>query len=207
MTDTLHTFGRGSDLAAGSRGTGHESPMPSTPSQTVGPFLHIGLDWGLEGRLVVPEHTPGGFWIRGEVFDGAGEAVRDALIETWQADPHGHFDHGDDPHRVLGWRGFGRSDTRLGEFAVYTVVPGVVPDRAGRPQAPHIDVSVFARGMLHRVVTRLYFPEHVAAHRDDPVLNSVPAQRRSTLVARTVCDGYRFDIHLQGECETVFFDV
>ncbi|WP_067539556.1 protocatechuate 3,4-dioxygenase subunit alpha [Nocardia crassostreae] len=185
-----------------------ETRLPGTPSQTVGPYLHIGLDWVIDGRLVVPEGTPGGFWIRGEVLDGLGEPISDAMIETWQADPDGRFDHPDDPRgRVHGWRGFGRSDTRLGEFAIHTVHPGVVPDRDGRSQAPHIDVSVFARGMLHRVVTRLYFPEHADRHATDPVLRSAPPHRRSTLVADPAPGGYRFDIRIQGERETVFFDV
>ncbi|WP_067568180.1 protocatechuate 3,4-dioxygenase subunit alpha [Nocardia acidivorans] len=182
--------------------------LPSTPSQTVGPYLHIGLDWGRDGSLVVPEGTPGAFWIRGAVLDGAGQPMPDALIETWQADPAGRFDH---PHemrgRAHGWKGFGRSDTRLGEFAIYTVLPGTVPARDGRPQAPHIDVSVFARGLLHRLVTRIYFPGNSRINAADPVIGSVPPPRRSTLVAQSAPDGYRFDIRVQGADETVFFDV
>ncbi|MQY29265.1 protocatechuate 3,4-dioxygenase subunit alpha [Nocardia aurantia] len=181
--------------------------LPATPSQTVGPYLHIGLDWDRYGHYVAPEGAAGAFWIRGEVFDGAGQRIPDALIETWQADPDGRFDHPDDPRgRVPGFRGFGRSDTRLGEYSIHTVHPGVVPGPQGA-QAPHLDVSVFARGMLHRVVTRLYFPENEAANAADPVLSSVPAERRSTLIATAEPGGYRFDVHLQGAGETVFFDV
>ncbi|MFC6087968.1 protocatechuate 3,4-dioxygenase subunit alpha [Saccharothrix lopnurensis] len=181
--------------------------LPTTPSQTVGPFLHIGLVWD-DGPHVVPEGTPGAVWLRGRVLDGAGEPVTDALVETWQADPDGRFDHPDDPRGpAAGWRGFGRSDTRSGEYAVHTVLPGPVPGPGGAPQAPHLDVSVFARGMLHRTVTRVYFPEHADAHAADPVLRAVPADRRSTLIATRAADGYRFDVRLQGEGETVFFDV
>ncbi|MPY78950.1 MAG: protocatechuate 3,4-dioxygenase subunit alpha [Actinophytocola sp.] len=165
--------------------------LPTTPSQTVGPYLHIGLTWD-DGPYVVPEGTPGAVWLRGTVFDGAGQVITDALVETWQADVDGRFDPG--------WRGFGRSDTRDGGYAIHTVLPGAVPG-----QAPHIDVSVFARGLLHRVVTRIYFPEH--EHSDDPVLASVPPERHDTLIATRTDDGYRFDVRIQGERETVFFDV
>ncbi|GAA1296064.1 protocatechuate 3,4-dioxygenase subunit alpha [Saccharothrix xinjiangensis] len=181
--------------------------LPTTPSQTVGPFLHIGLVWD-DGPHVVPEGTPGAVWLRGRVLDGGGVPVTDALVETWQADPEGRFDHPDDPRGpVAGWRGFGRSDTRAGGYAVHTVVPGPVPGPDGAPQAPHVDVSVFARGMLHRAVTRVYFPEHADAHATDPVLLAVPADRRHTLIATRADDGYRFDVRLQGDGETVFFDV
>lgn len=181
--------------------------LPTTPSQTVGPYLHIGLSWP-DGRYVVPEGTPGAVWIRGRVLDGNGEVITDAVIETWQADPDGRFDHPDDPRgAVPGFRGFGRSDTVDGGFAVHTVLPGPVPGADGAPQAPHVDVSVFARGMLDRTVTRIYFPEHADAHAADPVLRSVPAERRATLIATRTDDGYTFDVRLQGERETVFFDV
>ncbi|WP_028937140.1 protocatechuate 3,4-dioxygenase subunit alpha [Pseudonocardia spinosispora] len=175
----------------------------STPSQTVGPYLAIGLPWP-DGPDVVPPGTPGSVRIGGTVYDGAGAPVPDAMIETWQADPDGRFDHPDDPRgRHSGWRGFGRSATDPdGNWSVTTVLPGVLPD-----QAPHIDVSVFARGLLHRVVTRIYFPEDSAAHAEDPVLRSVPAARRHTLIADATDGGYRFDVRLQGEGETVFFDV
>jgi protocatechuate 3,4-dioxygenase alpha subunit len=171
----------------------------STPSQTVGPYLAIGLPWE-DGPDVVPEGTPGAVWVWGTVFDGAGEPVPDALIETWQADADGRFDHPDDPRgAVPGFRGFGRCPTDTdGAYAIRTVLPGALPG-----QAPHIDVSVFARGLLHRVVTRIYFADDPA----DPVLASVPAERRSTLIATKSGGGYRFDVRLQGEGETVFFDV
>ncbi|MFB9902819.1 protocatechuate 3,4-dioxygenase subunit alpha [Allokutzneria oryzae] len=173
----------------------------STPSQTVGPFLHIGLPWP-DGEFVVPEGTPGAVWVRGTLTDGEGNPVPDGLVETWQADPDGRFDHPDDPRgAVAGFRGFGRSPTTVdGQFGVLTLLPGALPGAA-----PHIDVSVFARGLLHRVVTRIYFP-----HNDnmaDPVFASVPVERRQTLLAEPAKDGYRFDIRLQGEGETVFFDV
>jgi protocatechuate 3,4-dioxygenase, alpha subunit len=181
--------------------------LGSTPSQTVGPYLHIGLTWD-DGPYVVPEGTPGAVWIRGTLYDGAGEAITDGMIETWQADAEGRFDHPDDPRgAVPGFRGFGRSDTTSGEFAILTVVPGAVPGLDGEPQAPHIDVSVFARGMLHRTVTRIYFPEHADANVADPVLRTVPEERRGTLIATRTDDGYRFDVRIQGEGETVFFDV
>jgi protocatechuate 3,4-dioxygenase alpha subunit len=175
----------------------------STPSQTVGPYLAIGLPWP-DGPDVVPPGTPGEVVISGTVYDGAGEPVPDALVETWQADPDGRFDHPDDPRgRASGWRGFGRCPTDdAGNFHIRTVLPGALPG-----QAPHIDVSVFARGMLNRVVTRIYFPDHAEAHADDPVLASVPEPRRATLVASAADGGYRFDVRLQGPGETVFFDV
>lgn len=181
--------------------------LPSTPSQTVGPYLHIGLTWE-DGAFVVREGTPGAVWIRGTVFDGDGEPMTDAMVETWQADEAGRFDHPDDPRGpAAGFGGFGRSDTRSGEFAIHTVVPGAVPGTGGEPQAPHIDVSVFGRGMLHRTVTRIYFADHAEANAADPVLLSVSADRRDTLIARRTDDGYRFDVRIQGDSETVFFDV
>ncbi|WP_232534191.1 hypothetical protein [Plantactinospora sp. KBS50] len=110
-----------------------------TPAQTVGPFLHIGLPWP-DGPYVVPAGTPGAFWVRGTVRDGAGEPVRDALVESWQADPDGRFDHPDDPrgaHRpgIPGFRGFGRSPTDAhGGYAIHTVRPGPLPGPEGRPR-------------------------------------------------------------------------
>lgn len=175
----------------------------STPSQTVGPFLHIGLPWE-DGPQVVAPGTPGAVWIRGIVLDGAADPVPDALVETWQADPDGRFGHPDDPRgAVPGFRGFGRCPTDSdGWWGVLTVPPGALPG-----QAPHIDVSVLARGLLHRVVTRIYFPGQEELNATDPVLATVPPERRDTLVARPAEDGYRFDIRLQGLGETVFFDV
>lgn len=183
-------------------------PQGSTPSQTAGPFLSIGLDWH-DGSDVVPEGTPGAVRVHGTVYDGAGEPVTDAVVETWQADPEGRFDHPDDPRgRRAGFRGFGRCLTDdAGTYAIRTLRPGALPGTDGVTQAPHVDVSVLARGLLHRVVTRIYFPEDAAAHATDPVLAAVPAERRHTLVAEPEADGYRFDVRLQGEGETVFFDV
>jgi protocatechuate 3,4-dioxygenase alpha subunit len=177
----------------------------STPSQTVGPFLSIGLPWE-DGPDVVPSGTPGAMVISGTVYDGAGAVVPDALVETWQADADGHFDHPDDPRgAVPGFRGFGRCPTdENGRYAIRTIVPGALPGIDGTVQAPHIDVSVLARGLLNRVITRIYFPGSDAG---DPVLASVPENRRSTLIATKTGDGYRFDVRLQGEGETVFFDV
>jgi protocatechuate 3,4-dioxygenase alpha subunit len=166
-----------------------------TPSQTVGPFFAIGLPWP-DGPLVVPEGSDGGIWLRGRVLDGEREPIPDALIETWQADPRGRY-NGE------GFRGFGRAETdEDGRWAIHTVKPGAVGE-----QAPHIAVSVFARGLLNRVVTRIYFPDEAEANAADPVLSQLDEAERATLVAVAEGDGYRFDVRLQGPDETVFFAV
>ncbi len=184
--------------------------LPVTPSQTVGPYLGIGLTWP-DGPYVVDPGASGAIWLRGTVFDGNGDVVPDALVETWQADPDGRFDHPDDPRGAVrhpGFRGFGRSQTLdSGRYAVCTLKPGRVPVGEGGLQAPHVDVSVFARGVLDRVVTRVYFADEAEANAQDAVLRSLPEDRRETLIATPTDDGYRLDIHLQGDRETVFFAV
>ncbi|MGY1750264.1 protocatechuate 3,4-dioxygenase subunit alpha [Modestobacter sp. SYSU DS0511] len=199
---------------SGRRGSGFlDEPLRfgTTPSATVGPYLAIGLTWP-DGPFAVAEGTPGAIWLRGRVFDGNGDVVPDAMVETWQADPGGRFAHPDDPRGAVehpGFRGFGRSQTRDGgQYAICTLKPGRVPDGAGGLQAPHVDVSVFARGLLDRVVTRIYFADEAAANAEDAVLASLPDDAsRATLIATPADDGYVLDIHLQGEDETVFFAV
>ena len=183
----------------------------TTPSQTVGPFFAIGLPWP-EGPHAVAPGTPGAITISGQVFDGAGQPVPDILLEIWQADPDGRFadlhGHGG-PSELAGFRGFARygEEDGDGHYEIVTVKPGPVPGLHGAAQAPHIDVSVFARGMLHRCVTRIYFGDEEEANATDPVLAGVAPERRGTLIAEPTDQGYRFDIRLQGEGETVFFAV
>jgi protocatechuate 3,4-dioxygenase alpha subunit len=194
-----------------------------TPSQTVGPFLAIGLPWP-DGPFVVPEGTPGAITITGRVLDGAAEPVPDALVETWQAGPDGRFTHPDDPRGgaavpagpggpLAAFRGFGRCPTGPdGRYQIVTLKPGALPSPDGGTEAPHLDVSVFARGLLDRVVTRIYFADETAANAADPVLAGLGDQDRAqTLIATPEPGGepgrYRFDIRLQGGRETVFFDV
>ena len=182
-----------------------------TPSQTVGPFLAIALRWP-DGPDVVGVGTPGAIRVVGRLLDGAGAPVTDGLVETWQADAHGRFDHPDDPRGAAapypaGFRGFGRSETRGGEYAVRTVKPGPTPARGGGWEAPHLALSVFARGLQDRVVTRLYFADEREANDADPVLAALPSDRRATLLAAPEPGGYRLDIRLQGEHESVFFDL
>ena len=213
-TGTDTATGTATDTAtatATGRATGTAGAGALTPSQTVGPYLSIALHWD-DGPQVVPEGTPGAVWLRGRLLDGAGQPVTDGLVETWQADPEGRFDHPDDPRgaappSVPGFRGFGRSETLDGEYAVLTVKPGRLPDGEGGLQAPHVDLSVFARGLLDRVVTRLYFADEQEVNAADPVLQSLPPERRESLLARPTQDGYRLDLVLQGEGETVFFRV
>ena len=192
-------------------------PRGLTPSQTVGPFLHIGLPWP-DGPDVVPDGTPGAVVIAGRVVDGDGAPVPDALVETWQCDGDGRFDN-------PAFRGLGRCPTDAdGRYRIRTVKPAAPEgDLDGPRQAPHIDVSVFARGLLDRVVTRIYFADEPRANAADPVLSTVDADRRATLVAEPdpAWGGYRFDMRLQGgrqtppgaaptgyaDAETVFFDV
>jgi protocatechuate 3,4-dioxygenase alpha subunit len=199
---------------------GEMKELGATPSQTVGPYFSIGLTWA-DGRFAVEEGTPGRIWIRGRVTDGNSEPVPDAIVETWQADPDGRFDHALDngsgtarQGRGAGrwegaFRGLGRSPTDLdGGYAILTLKPGRVAGADGALQAPHIDVSVFARGLLKRVVTRIYFEDEADANAQDAVLASLadPADR-DTLIARRTDDGYRFDIRLQGDGETRFFQL
>jgi protocatechuate 3,4-dioxygenase, alpha subunit len=182
-----------------------------TPSQTVGPYFAIGLPWP-EGPHAVAEGTEGAITITGTVYDGAGTPVPDHLIEIWQADGDGNFadvhGHGG-ASEMPGFRGFARCGVEDGDgsFEILTVKPGRVPEAGGRLQAPHIDVTVMARGMLNRCVTRIYFADEEQANAEDPILARVPADRRQTLLAQPEGGGYRFDIRLQGSDETVFFDV
>ena len=181
--------------------------LPQTPSQTIGPFFAVGLIWA-DGPEVVPEGTPGAVWLGGRVTDGAREPVADALVETWQADPEGRFAHPDDPRGpgAAGFRGFGRCPTDAeGRWAIRTLKPGPLPAPDGGVEAPHLDVSVFARGLLHRLVTRIYFPDEAEANAADPLLASIAdPQARARLVAVVEGEGLRFDICLQGERETPF---
>ena len=167
----------------------------TTPSQTVGPFFHVGLE---PNSQLVAADDPGAVRIRGTVYDGAGDPVVDALIETWQASADGRFDDRE-------FRGFARVPTDdAGAFEIVTVKPGPVEG-----QAPHIDVSVFARGLLRRLVTRIYFPDEEQANAADRILTSIADDTaRGTLVAAPDGDGgLRFDIHLQGDRQTAFFEI
>jgi protocatechuate 3,4-dioxygenase alpha subunit len=183
----------------------------TTPSQTVGPYFAIGLPWEL-GPHAVADGTPDAITIIGTIYDGSGEPIPDFLLETWQADPSGRFAdlHGyGGASEVEGFRGFARYGVEDGDgtYEIVTVKPGQVPGLGDTLQAPHIDVSLFARGMLNRVVTRIYFADEPDANAADPVFASVPESRRATLLAQPADGGYRFDIHVQGEAETVFFAV
>jgi protocatechuate 3,4-dioxygenase alpha subunit len=178
-----------------------EPGLEPTPSQTIGPFFHDALLERDHTELVAPDH-PGAIRIEGAVYDGAGEPVPDAMVEVWQADAAGRYGSEDFP-------GFGRSGTADGgRFSFVTLKPAPVPAVDGTPQAPHINVVVFARGLLRQVVTRLYFPDEGEANAGDPVLSSIgDPGLRETLVAREEGGGaYRFDVRLQGEGQTAFFE-
>lgn len=182
----------------------------STPSQTVGPFFAVMLRDGGVGAHVVEPGSADAIRVEGTVLDGAGEPVPDALLEVWQANVHGRYAHPsdtrDDLDLVPGFTGFARCATDdEGRFAFVVVKPGRVPFDDSRMQAPHIDVSVFARGLLKRCVTRIYFPDEPDANAADPVLSSLPPSARETLVARPDGRLLRFDVRLQGPGQTAFF--
>ena len=162
--------------------------LQATPSQTVGPFFSFALDWGDEGTKVVAD----GIRVFGQVLDGAGDPVPDALVEIWQPEGIGRCCVDGD-----------------GRFAFITSKPAQVQGFDERMQAPHIDVSVFARGLLKRLVTRIYFPDEAEANAADPALALIADRGlRSTLIAVPESDGsLRFDIHLQGDRQTAFFAV
>ena len=176
-------------------------PPGLTPSQTCGPYLSIGLLRDLVPAELVRADDPGAIRIQGRLLDGAGAGVPDGMVEIWQASTEGVYGG-------EGFAGFGRTGTASdGGFEFVTVKPGPVAWPAGGLQAPHLAVGVFARGLLKRLVTRLYFPDESEANDADPVLSALPPERRASLVA-TLDDGaLRFDIHLQGPRETTFFAV
>src|SRR5687767_15041743 len=174
--------------------------LQATTSQTVGPFLHIGLTWLITENLAPKGVAGERVSIEGRVVDGDGKPVNDAIVEIWQADAAGKYG-------TKGFRGFGRSPTDdEGRFRFQTVKPGRVPGPGGKPQAPHIAVNIFMRGQLKQLVSRIYFPDD-PANAEDAVLALVPAARRGTLIARRGGPGsLEWNVILQGKDETVFFD-
>jgi protocatechuate 3,4-dioxygenase alpha subunit len=192
-----------------------------TPSQTVGPFFKYGLTpnrqyaWNdaFTANLVTPDATGDRIRVEGTVYDGDGAPVPDCMLEVWQADAQGRFSDPQDTRALpnTAFRGFGRCGTDgEGRYCFDTIKPGSVPDPDGKPQAPHLLLAVFARGMLRHLYTRIYF-DGEAANAGDSVLALVPADRRATLIAKRQRGNggavYRLDLRLQGGDETVFFDV
>jgi protocatechuate 3,4-dioxygenase alpha subunit len=180
------------------------NPSPSTPGQTVGPFFGLSLPYG-EGPQLVPPGSPGAIRLHGRVLDGAGDPVPDALLELWQPGPDGAPVREPGSLHRDGWTftGWGRAATdNAGRWSFSTLTPG--PGRLGA--APFFALTVFARGLLDRLWTRIYLPGDDAALATDPLLAGLPAGRRDTLVATAEPGGYAFDVVLQGEHETVFLD-
>jgi protocatechuate 3,4-dioxygenase, alpha subunit len=203
--------------------------LSETPSQTAGPYVHIGLiprqagfdvfENNLGGAMVGPETRGERIRVEGRIFDGTGALVRDALVEVWQANAAGRYAHPADRQEGKAldpaFRGWGRTGTdfQTGLWAFETVKPGPVEGRRGhKPMAPHLNLWIVARGINLGLATRMYFCDEEAANAADPVLNIIeqPERRRTLIAQREQRDGrpvYLFDIHLQGEGETVFFDI
>lgn len=187
--------------------------LKETPSQTAGPFIHIGTlpeIAGLRSGAAEQQNKLAGgntlgqrIRIHGVIFDGAGDPVTDALVEIWQANANGQYGS----NEFLGW-GRAAADFTTGEFAFETIKPGSTSFHDGRGQAPYISFAIFARGINVHLQTRMYFPEEAVANATDPVLQLVgDPELKATLIAQSEADhAYRFDIRLQGERETVFFD-
>jgi protocatechuate 3,4-dioxygenase, alpha subunit len=184
----------------------------ATPSQTVGPFYCIGFSWLERADLTQGTDAGARITIRGRVLDGDDQPVPDCVLEIWQADANGRYAHPEDAQELLApnqfW-GFGRVPVNdQGEFSFDTIQPGSVSGPDGKKQAPHLVVSIFMRGLLRRLVTRIYFPQE-PLNDSDAALARVPVTRRSTLVASRDSNDkqtLQWDVHLQGERETVFFD-
>jgi protocatechuate 3,4-dioxygenase alpha subunit len=183
-----------------------------TPSQTVGPFFHFSLTTHQHSLRCIagPQAKGERIWLSCRVIDGAGVAVSDAMIEVWQADAEGRYPYPGDTAADPECYGFGRLATgEDGGCEFETVLPGCVRGPGRVRQAPHLNVAIFARGILKQLLTRIYFAGH-PANQDDPVLALVPEERRATLMANpdsTRPAHWHCDIRLQGEQETVFFDV
>lgn len=185
----------------------------ATTSQTVGPFFKIGLEWLYRDNLVVEGVSGERVTIQGRVLDGDGLPVPDAIVEIWQANAHGKYNHPEDTQdKPLehGFNGYGRVPTNAeGLFRFTTIKPGPVPGPNGKEQAPHLVISVFMRGVLLRLVTRMYFPDD-ARNSDDPILNLVETARRATLIAKKTASrpgALEWNVILQGPEETVFFEL
>ena len=184
----------------------------ATGNQTVGPYLHIGLTWlntsNIAGKGIAGERVS----IQGRLLDGDGKPVNDGLIEIWQANSHGKYAHPEDAQDKpvdARFRGFGRSLTGAdGGFRFATIKPGRAPGPGGVLQAPHIVVTIFMRGLLKHLITRVYFLDD-PANAEDPVLKLVPADRRATLIARRSAgdkNALEWNVRVQGQDETVFLD-
>lgn len=188
--------------------------LKQTPSQTVGPYFSYGLtpeqgDYDLKSIAspnMTKEDTPGEhITLHGNIYDGNGEIIADAMIEIWQANAEGQYlDRGTAPTDDI-FTGFGRCDAQIdNKFHFKTIKPGPIADG----HAPHINMIVFMRGMLSHAFTRVYFDDEMNLNEQDAVFCSVPEDRRHTLIAKKDEDGhYQFDLHMQGDNETVFFDV
>jgi protocatechuate 3,4-dioxygenase alpha subunit len=186
--------------------------LQTTASQTIGPYLHIGLNWLITDNLVGPGVSGDKVSVEGRVVDGDGEPITDAVIEIWQANAHGRYAHPEDRQdKPLepGFKGFGRVATDdQGRYRFTTVKPGRVPAAGGGEQAPHLNVTIFMRGLLKHLITRMYFPDD-PANADDGVLQRVAAPRRGTLIAKPVAGragALCWNVIVQGDDETVFFD-
>ncbi|MGA7293611.1 MAG: protocatechuate 3,4-dioxygenase subunit alpha [Terriglobales bacterium] len=187
--------------------------LQATTSQTVGPFFKIGLQWLYLDNLVAEGVSGERVTIQGRVFDGDSVPVPDAILEIWQANAHGRYNHPEDTQNKPlepGFKGFARVPVNSqGLFRLATIKPGPVTGPGGRDQAPHLLISLFMRGVLRRLVTRMYFPDD-DRNSTDPILNLVEPARRSTLVARKtagVPGSLEWNVILQGPDETVFFDI
>ncbi|MTI18860.1 protocatechuate 3,4-dioxygenase subunit alpha [Rhodobacteraceae bacterium RKSG542] len=202
----------------------HElDPLKESPSQTAGPYVHIGcmpnsignhgiFEEDLGARMVNEDTKGERITVRGRIYDGTGTALKDAMIEIWQADSNGLFNSPSDTRGEAdpNFAGWGRQpvEPETGEFVFETIKPASVPAPRGRTQAPHISFWIVARGINVGLNTRMYFPEEEAANAADPVLGSIEHRSRvATLIANREGSTYTFDIHIQGENETVFLDI
>ncbi|KAB2679112.1 protocatechuate 3,4-dioxygenase subunit alpha [Brucella tritici] len=198
--------------------------LKESASQTAGPYVHIGLTPNFVGINGVFEHDLGSgplydekttgerIIIKGHVFDGTGAPLRDALIEIWQADAKGFYNSPAETgcKAELGFRGWGRCPSHMdtGEFTFETIKPGRVSFKDGRLMAPHVTLWIVARGINLGLQTRMYFSDEAAVNAEDPILARIEHRSRvQTLIGQREGSVYHFDIHLQGEKETVFFDI
>ena len=186
--------------------------MHTSSSQTIGPYLHIGMTWLVDETMAGASVTGERVTLGGRMIDADGLAVNDAMLEIWQANAHGKYAHAEDVQEKPleeNFKGFGRVQTGTdGAFQFTTIKPGPVPGPGGALQAPHLAITIFMRGLLKHLATRIYFPDE-PANANDPVLALVPPERRATLVAKQVSSRpgvLEWNVMLQGKDETVFFD-